>query len=74
VPRDMSPYGFTLETGGDAWYGTNNFAGAVNRIWQESASYYLLGYAPPIADNKIHKIDVKVTKPGVMVRARKSRG
>lgn len=74
VPRDPSPYGFTVETGGDAWYGTNNFAGAVNRIWQESASYYLLGYVPPVTDNKIHKIEVRVMKPGVTVRARKARG
>jgi len=71
---DLWPDSFTLETGGNAWYGTNNYGGAVNRIWQESASYYLIGYAAPTTDTRIHKIEVKVSKPGVTVRARKARG
>jgi VWFA-related protein len=72
--RDPSPFTFTAETGGDAWSDTNNYSGAVSRIWRESASYYLIGYTPPIADERVHKIEVKVTKPGVTVRARKARG
>jgi VWFA-related protein len=74
VGGDISPDAFTLETGGYASYRTNNFGGAVNRVWQESASYYLLGYAPPLSDGKVHNIEVKVTRPGVTVRARKARG
>jgi len=65
---------FAVETGGQAWANTNNFNGAVDRIWQESGSYYLLGYTPPINDHRIHKIEVKVAAPGVTVRARKARG
>jgi VWFA-related protein len=65
---------FSAETGGYTWSRTNNYGGAVDRIWQESASYYLLGYAAPINDQRIHKIDVKVSKPGVTIRARKARG
>jgi VWFA-related protein len=65
---------FAAETGGEAWVNTNNFNGAVDRIWQETASYYLLGYTPPINDHKVHKIEVKVSTPGATVRARRARG
>ena len=65
---------FAGETGGEAWVNTNNYDAAVGRIWLESANYYLLGYPPAKDDRKLHKIDVKVTRPGVTVRARRSRG
>jgi VWFA-related protein len=65
---------FAAETGGTAWSNTNNFNGAVDRIWQESGHYYLLGYAPPINDHRIHKIEVKVNAPGATIRARRARG
>lgn len=65
---------FTVETGGDAWSRTNNYGGAVDRIWEESARYYLIGYAAPVNDLALHKIGVKVNRQGVTVRARKTRG
>ena len=65
---------FAEETGGHTWSGTNNYGGAVDRIWQESASYYVLGYATPINDLRIHKIEVKVARKGVTIRARRARG
>ncbi|MEO8681483.1 MAG: VWA domain-containing protein [Vicinamibacterales bacterium] len=65
---------FAAETGGNAWSNTNNFNGAVDRIWQESGHYYLLGYAPPINDHRVHKIEVRVNAPGATVRARRARG
>jgi len=65
---------FAAETGGNAWSNTNNFNGAVDRIWQESGSYYLLGYAPPINDHRVHQIEVKVNAPNVTVRSRRARG
>ena len=65
---------FSEETGGHTWSGTNNYGSAVDRIWQESASYYLLGYAAPINDQRLHRIEVKIAKQGVTVRARKARG
>ena len=67
-------HSFTEETGGAAWARSNNYAAAIDRIWHESASYYLLGYALPINDQKIHGIDVKVARSGVTVRARRARG
>jgi VWFA-related protein len=62
------------ETGGSGWGRINNYKVAVDRIWQEAGSYYLIGYAAPINDRKLHKIGVKVARPGVTVRARKARG
>jgi Ca-activated chloride channel family protein len=42
------------------------------RVEQELHSQYLLGFAPPQLDGKIHKLDVKMTQPGMTSRARKS--
>jgi len=66
--------GFAEQTGGYAWVNSGNFNGAVNQIWQESGSYYLLGYRPPINDHRLHKIEVKVNVPNTTVRARRARG
>lgn len=41
------------------------------RVAQELRSQYLLGFAPALLDNKLHKLDVR-TKAGHTVRARKS--
>jgi len=66
--------GFAEQTGGQTWLNTNNFDRAVNQIWRESGSYYLLGYRPPINDHRLHKIEVKVSVPNTTVRARRARG
>jgi Ca-activated chloride channel family protein len=42
------------------------------RIAQELHSQYVLGFTPPALDGKLHKLDVKVKKPGLTVRARKN--
>jgi hypothetical protein len=65
---------FAAETGGEAMVNTNDVNRAVGRIWQDAGSYYLLGYAPSLDDGKPHRIDVKVKRAGVQVRARRSRG
>lgn len=65
--------GFAAETGGEAFLRSNDFERAVRRIWHESGSYYLLGYAPAVADDRTHEIDVRVKRPNVTVRARRAR-
>ena len=45
---------------------------AFTRIAQELRSQYVLGFAPPVADGKVHKLDVKVKRPGMTARGRKS--
>jgi VWFA-related protein len=61
------------ETGGFAAVNSNDFAGAFNRIRDENSNYYLLGYYPANdrRDGRFRKIEVRVTKPGLRVRARK---
>ena len=71
-PGDWSK-SFADETGGYAWGRSNNFNGAADQIFRESASYYLIGYTAPTNDNRIHKIDVKVERKGVTIRARRAR-
>jgi Ca-activated chloride channel family protein len=45
---------------------------AFTRIAQELHSQYVLGFSPETLDAKIHKLDVRVKKAGMIARARKS--
>ena len=64
---------FAEETGGFAVINTNSFATAFDRIVSENSSYYVLAYYPPNPkrDGKYHNIQVRVTRPGLTVRARR---
>lgn len=75
VGAAMSDYSksFAAETGGWGWGNTNNYAGAVEQIWREAGSYYVLGYNAPTNDQRHHTIDVKVNVKGATVRARRAR-
>ena len=42
------------------------------RVAQELHSQYVLGFSPTTLDGKVHKLEVKVKKPGMNPRARKS--
>lgn len=59
-------------TGGKAFYGTNDLAGAIRRAMNDSRLTYKLGYYPAFAkwDGSFHEIKVKVAAPGAQVRAR----
>ncbi len=60
------------ETGGFAVVNKNDFATAFQRIVEDNSSYYVLAYYPPDArPGRFHKIDVRVTRPGLTVRGRK---
>jgi VWFA-related protein len=61
------------ETGGFAAVNTNQFATTFDRIVGDNSTYYVLAYYPPTdkKDGKFHRIDVKVTRPGLNVRARR---
>ncbi len=61
------------ETGGFAVVNRNDFATAFQRIVEDNSSYYVLAYYPPDPrPGRIHKIDVRLTRPGLTVRARKA--
>jgi VWFA-related protein len=60
-------------TGGRAFYNTNDIFGAVRRAVDDSRLTYELGYYPEDVkwDGAFHKIEIKVERPHVEVRARK---
>ena len=62
------------ETGGGYFelLNTVDLAPTFSRVAQELRSQYLIGFAPVALDGKVHKLDVKVNRPGMIVRARKS--
>jgi VWFA-related protein len=59
-------------TGGRAIVNTNEFGPGIAEIFDENKSYYLLAFetASPVADGKLHKLQVKVDRPDVDIRTR----
>ena len=62
------------ETGGGYFelLKTADLAPTFTRVAQELRSQYLIGFAPAALDGKVHKLEVKVTRTGMTVRARRS--
>jgi VWFA-related protein len=59
-------------TDGRAIVNTNDLATGMRQIVRDQSAYYLLGYTSTLSqpDGKFHKINVRVKRPGVQVRAR----
>jgi hypothetical protein len=53
-------------------HGGDDLASAFARVADELHGQYLLGYAPPKRDGKVHTIEVRVTDKGLKPRARKT--
>jgi len=64
--------GIAENTGGRAFPERNEFASALNQVFLENGSYYLLGYSPPNPkmDGKYRRVEVKVNRPDLTVRTR----
>jgi Ca-activated chloride channel family protein len=62
------------ETGGGFFLlkKTDELTSTFTRVAQELHSQYVLGFTPQLLDGKIHKLDVRLKKPGMVARARKS--
>ena len=60
-------------SGGFSVQNRNDLGAGLRRIGRESQVYYLLGYAPPPVrgNGKFRRISVRVSRPGVRVRARR---
>lgn len=61
------------ETGGRAFYGTNDIMGSIRRALDDSRLTYTLGYYPSESnwDGTFHEIKVRVRHPGVKVLSRR---
>ena len=61
------------ETGGFAVLNQNDFRNGFSRILEDNSSYYVLGYYPTNdrRDGRFRNVQVKVSKPGLRVRARR---
>jgi Ca-activated chloride channel family protein len=71
---DRGLKGLAEETGGGFFLlkKTDELGATFTRVAQEIHSQYLLGFSPALLDGKVHKLEVKVKKPGMTPRARKT--
>jgi Ca-activated chloride channel homolog len=62
------------ETGGGYFEltSTNNLSSTFTRIADELHRQYALAFAPPVLDDKTHKLEVRLRRPGAIPRARKT--
>ncbi len=62
------------ETGGGSFelQKTDLLASTFTRVAQELRSQYLIAFTPETLDGKVHKLEVRVKRPGLTVRARRS--
>ena len=59
------------ETDGRAIVNSNDLDRGLKQIIRDTSAYYLLGYTSAVTtDGKFHKINVRVKRPGLQVRAR----
>jgi VWFA-related protein len=65
-------YALSANTGGFTLAEGNQVDAGITQIFRENGSYYLLGYQPPNlrAEGKFRRVEVRVNRPGVTVRAR----
>jgi hypothetical protein len=60
-------------TGGFVIANTNDFVSGLDRIGKEQNEYYILGYTPPESEEgSCHRLNVKLSRGGMNVRARTS--
>lgn len=61
-----------IDTGGEVMMNRNDLRPAIDIVARAAGTYYVLGYTPAKAlDGSYRNISVKVTRPGLTVRARK---
>ena len=64
--------GIAEESGGNSTADTNDFEAGIRQVFRENTSYYLLGFRSTNsnADGKFRRIEVRVRRPGLLVRTR----
>jgi hypothetical protein len=51
---------------------TDDMNSTFTSIEEELHNQYLIGFTPAVLDGKVHKLDVKVKRPDMLVKARRS--
>jgi Ca-activated chloride channel family protein len=51
---------------------TSDLAPTFTRVASELHSQYLLGFAPTVLDGKVHRLGIRVKRPGMTARSRRS--
>jgi Ca-activated chloride channel family protein len=71
---DRALKGLAEETGGGFYEmsKTDELGPTFTRVAQELHSQYALGFSPAAMDGKVHKLEVRVKRPGLTARGRKS--
>jgi Ca-activated chloride channel homolog len=74
VSPDRSLRRVSEETGGGFFHlkKKDELGPTFTRIAQELHSQYVMGFSPETLDGKVHKLEVKIKRPGMTARARKS--
>jgi len=70
---DLSLQVIAVQSGGLALTATNDIANHIRQCMADATEYYRISYDPPPSeprDGDYHKIDVKVSKPGLIARTR----
>jgi VWFA-related protein len=63
---------YMADTTGGRVVHSNDLVGSLSRLADESSAYYLLGYqSDKPQDGKWHKLEVRASRPGLKVRARR---
>jgi VWFA-related protein len=57
-------------TGGFAVVNSNSFTAQIGQMFRETGAYYLLGIEATHADGRFRKLEVRVNRPGLIVRTR----
>lgn len=69
----INPDGLVAQTGGTIFYNRNDLEKAMDTVWRDGGSYYDLQYHAAASRRDLQDIRVTTTRPGVTVRARRSR-
>jgi Ca-activated chloride channel homolog len=51
---------------------TDRLTSTFTRVSEELHSQYLIGFSPAVLDGKVHKLEIRVKRPGLVARARKT--
>ena len=65
--------GLPDSTGGEVLASGYDVGPAIDRILRDAANFYVLGYWPVSAPRAVHRVDVKVSRHGARVHARRLR-